>query len=367
MTKQFSGRVGIVQRVLPRYRAPFFDLLAQQTKGGLSVFAGQPRATEAIPSAEKLNIAKWHHAHNIHFFAGPAYLCYQFGLIDWLEDWDPDALIVEANVRYLNTPAAVHWMNARKRPVIGWGLGAPTLSGLLAGLRASQRTRFLKQFDALIAYSQRGAAEYRAIGFPADRVFVAPNSATPRPKKEPPEQNKKMEKPTVLYVGRLQARKRIDSLLRACATLATELQPRLQIVGEGPARTELQALATSIYPQAEFAGQRFGTELEIFFDKADLFVLPGTGGLAVQQAMARGLPVIVAEGDGSQEDMVQPGNGWLLPAGDEKALEDALAEALSDPARLRKMGALSFQLVLQIFNLENMANAFVDALNAGRS
>ncbi len=359
MTQQFDGRVGIVQRVLPRYRAPFFDLLAQQIKGGLSVFAGQPRADEAIPSADKLAIAKWQQVHNLHFFAGTLYACFQPGLTDWLEDWNPDALIVEANPRYLSTPSAVRWMHTRKRPVIGWGLGAPAHSGPLA----SWRTNFLKQFDALISYSQSGAAEYRALGFPADRVFVAPNSATPRPKAGPVERTN-ADKPIVLYVGRLQARKRIDSLLRACAALPSNLQPRLQIVGDGPALADLRTLAASIYPQTEFAGQRFGTELETYFHQADLFVLPGTGGLAVQQAMAHGLPVIVAEGDGSQEDMVRPGNGWLLPAGDDAALQVALADALSDMARLRKMGAVSFQLVQQTFNLENMADAFFDALNA---
>lgn len=360
MTKQFGGRVGIVQRVLPRYRAPFFDLLAQQIKGGLSVFAGQPRADEAIPSADKLSIAKWQSVNNIHLFAGSLYACFQPGLSDWLENWNPDALIVEANPRYISTPAAVRWMHARNRPVIGWGLGAPRLKGPLASLRA----RFLKQFDALISYSQSGGAEYRALGFPADRVFVAPNSATPRPKNGPVERTKSTDKPIVLYVGRLQTRKRIDSLVRACAALPSNLQPRLQIVGAGPALAELRALADSIYPRTEFAGQRFGAELETLFDRADLFVLPGTGGLAVQQAMAHGLPVIVAEGDGSQEDMVRPGNGWLLPAGDDAALQAALADALSDMARLRKMGVVSFQLVQQTFNLENMADAFIDALNA---
>lgn len=359
MSKQFGGRVGIVQRVLPRYRAPFFDLLAQQIKGGLTVFAGQPRPDEAIPSADKLSIAKWQQVHNIHYFGGPLYTCFQPGLIQWLEDWNPDALIVEANPRYISTPAAVRWMHAHKHPVIGWGLGAPRLRGPLTRFR----TRFLKQFDALIAYSQSGAAEYRALGFPADRVFVAPNSATLKPKKEPaPRSN--TDKPIVLYVGRLQARKRIDSLMAACAALPADAQPRLQIVGDGPSLADLRTVAARIYPQTEFAGQRFGAELDTFFDRADLFVLPGTGGLAVQQAMAHGLPVIVAEGDGSQEDMVRPGNGWLLPAGDDAALQAALADALSDLARLRKMGAVSFQLVQQTFNLENMADAFIDALNA---
>lgn len=359
MTKQFSGRVGIVQRVLPRYRASFFDLLARQIEGGLSVFAGQPRPDEAIPSADKLAVAKWQQVHNVHFFSGSLYACFQPGLTDWLNDWNPDALIVEANPRYLSTPAAVRWMHAHKRPVIGWGLGAPALRGPLASFRA----RFLKQFDALISYSQTGAAEYRALGFPADRVFVAPNSATLKPKNEPA-QRKNADKPIVLYVGRLQERKRIDSLLRACAALPSKLQPGLQIVGDGPALADLRTLAATIYPKTEFAGQRFGAELDTYFDQADLFVLPGTGGLAVQQAMAHGLPVIVAEGDGSQEDMVRPGNGWLLPTGDDAALQAALTDALSDMPRLRKMGAVSFQLVQQTFNLENMADAFVDALNA---
>ena len=62
---------------------------------------------------------------NIHLFGGSLYLCYQRGLIDWLEEWNPDALIVEANPRYLSTPSAVKWMHKQDRPVIGWGLGAP--------------------------------------------------------------------------------------------------------------------------------------------------------------------------------------------------------------------------------------------------
>jgi len=38
----YSGRVGLIQRVLPGYRASFFEMLAMQCQGGLSVFAGQP-------------------------------------------------------------------------------------------------------------------------------------------------------------------------------------------------------------------------------------------------------------------------------------------------------------------------------------
>jgi glycosyltransferase involved in cell wall biosynthesis len=357
----YSGRLGIVQRVLPRYRAPFFDLLARSCDRGLGVFAGAARPEESIPLAENLSIAKWTFSTNHHFFGGRFYLCMQEGILDWLDRWNPDSLIIEANPRYLATPGAVRWMKKRKRPVLAWGLGAPRTSGLLASLRKARRLSFLRQFDALIAYSQQGADEYAALGFPANRIFVAPNAVSPRPDVAPKRSYE--GKLTVLYVGRLQARKRLDALIRACGQLPRELQPNLVFVGDGPARTELEKFSQDLYPQAQFKGALFDNELEDEFNKAHLFVLPGTGGLAVQQAMAHALPLIVAEGDGSQRDLVSSANGWLLPPSDDAALLSALRNALSDPARLQAMGTESFKLVQTKFNLEAMAAAFVDALN----
>jgi glycosyltransferase involved in cell wall biosynthesis len=352
----FAGKLGILQRVLPRYRAHFFDLLAAQCAGGLSVFAGQPRPSEAIVSATNLSIAQWHEARNLHLFSGPFYLCYQRGLLDWLVRWNPDALIVEANPRYLSTPTAVRWMRVRRRPVLGWGLGTASVPPL-----AAWRRNFLRSLDGVIAYSEHGAQQYRDLGI--ERVFVAPNAVAPRPA-APPARGELRGRATLLYVGRLQTRKRLDALLRACATLPTALQPKLVIVGEGPAYEELETLARKLYPQTEFTGALFGASLGERFDQADLFVLPGTGGLAVQQAMAHALPIIVAEGDGSQANLVDATNGWLIPTGDDAALHTALAAALSDPARLRKMGQASFQRVQNEFNLENMVAQFVAALNA---
>jgi glycosyltransferase involved in cell wall biosynthesis len=118
-----------------------------------------------------------------------------------------------------------------------------------------------------------------------------------------------------------------------------------------------------IYPQTEFLGARYGEELGEVFNQADLFVLPGTGGLAVQQAMSHGLPVIVARGDGTQEDLARPENGWLIPPDDLAALKSAMGEALSDPGRLRRMGAESFRITSEEINLEEMVGAFIQALN----
>ncbi len=251
----FPGRLALQQRVLPDYRAPFFDLLASACQAGMSVFAGQPGPGEAIHSTSGLQTARLVPARNYHFgpVGSPFYLCWQAGLLPWLEAEQPQALVLEANPRYLSSRLALNWMRLRRRPVLGWGLGAAPAHNWKDKLRSLGRRDFLLRFDALIAYSRRGADDYAALGFPSARIFVAHNAAAPRPSSPPPVRpNSFAARPRLLFVGRLQARKRIDLLLRACAALPESLQPDLEIVGDGPARAEFQALAGQVYPRAVF-------------------------------------------------------------------------------------------------------------------
>ncbi len=363
---EFTGKIGLIQRVLPDYRAPFFNALSQACTEGLGVFAGLPRPQEMIHTTENLTHAQLTQGKNIHLLYGRLYLCWQQGLLTWLDQWNPDVLIVEANPHYLRMPAAIRWIHRRNKPVIGWGLGAPAVSGPLSNLRKSRRKQFIHQFDALITYSQTGASEYAALGFPSDRVFIAANAVTPAPTNPLPQRS--LPYPgapaQVLFVGRLQARKHIDNLLRACAALPLERQPKVVIVGDGPEKETLEKLAAETYPRAIFTGALYGEALAERFRSADLFVLPGTGGLAVQQAMSYGLPVVAAEADGTQADLVRPGNGWQLPPNDIDALHQTLNEALSDLNRLRDMGAESYRIVSEEINLEHMVDVFVKALKA---
>lgn len=362
MPGRFPGRLGIQQRVLPSYRAPFFEALAAACDGGLSVFAGMPRPQEGIQSAGSLAQARWHRARNVHLLHGPLYLCWQPGLRRWLERWDPDALILEPNPRYLAAGAALRWMRHRGRPVLGWGLGAPPLAGPLLAPRAAARARFLRRFDALIGYGSLAAEQYRGLGLPPARVFIAYNAAQAPPAAPPTRPPLAGRAARLLFVGRLQPRKRLDLLLAACAAL--DPPPELEIVGDGPARPALERLAQQHFPRARFLGAQHGPALEAAFARADLFVLPGTGGLAVQQALGYGLPVVVAEGDGTQRDLVRPENGWLIPPGDGAALAEALRQALADPARLERMGRASHRLAAEEINIEAMVRSFVRALNS---
>ena len=201
-----------------------------------------------------------------------------------------------------------------------------------------------------------------SLGFPREKISIAYNAVSPAPTSKPDARPQIIDHVTVLFVGRLQARKRVDLLLRACAELNQNI--RLIIVGDGPERQNFEALAKEVFPFAEFIGAKQGAELKPYFGAADLFVLPGTGGLAVQEAMSYGLPVIVAKGDGTQDDLVRAENGWQIPPEDFAALLAALKEALSDIPRLRKMGDKSYRIVSEEINLEKMVEAFERALQS---
>ncbi len=357
-------KTAIQQRVLPTYRIAFFDALAAECEQGLSVFAGEPRSGESLEAGARPAIAQFYPGRNIHLLGGRLYLCWQTGIMRWLRSWQPDVLIMEANPRYLRSGVVMNWMKAHGGKVIGWGLGSPLPSGKLSQLRLALRRRFVKRFDALITYSHQGADEYAALGFDAQLIFCAPNAVAPRPVQPLPERPNgfRGDKANVVFVVRLQARKHVDMLLRACALLPVELRPAVVIVGDGPERSRLEALAKNNDLDVRLTGAQHGADLARILREADLFVLPGTGGLAVQQAMSFGLPVIVGQSDGTQSDLVREENGWTLSEPSDEALSQLMVNALGDIARLRRMGAASYRIVSQEINLETMVDAFTRAI-----
>ena len=359
-----SLRIGIQQRVLPSYRLPFFDALTDAFPGGISIFAGQPRPEEALETGALPLKAEFVPGKNIHLFNGRFYLCWQMGLMKWLKERQPQVLIMEANPRYPVSRQAIQWMKTHRRRVIGWGLGSPLPVGLLSGLRIRLRRQFIQQFDAIITYSQSGAVEYASLGFEKENIFIAPNAVAAKPTHPLPERPARYRagRPVILFVGRLQSRKRADVLIQACALLPHSLQPRLWIVGDGPLRQTLEDLSKRTYPNTRFFGAQHGADLENLLRDADLFVLPGTGGLAIQQAMSFGLPVIVGEADGTQTDLVRKENGWQIPEMTPEILSQHIQHALQHIGRLREMGAASFQIVKNEINLENMVIAFEKAI-----
>jgi len=145
--------------------------------------------------------------------------------------------------------------------------------------------------------------------------------------------------PVVVHVGRLAPEKNLGTLVEAFEAFQ-RLQPRarLVLVGDGPARRELQARL----PGAIFAGMRHGEDLAAHYASGDLFIFPSiteTFGNVTPEAMASGLAVLAYDYAAASQ-LVQPGvNGQLAPFGHSpEFLRQAVVLAEKDPAALRRMG-----------------------------
>lgn len=376
----FHGRVGIIQRIVPVYRKPFFDALADRCQGGLQVFAGVPLRGEGIRTADHLRDAQLIQAKNIDLGDIERdiwYLCWQRGVKQWMQDWDPDVLIIQAFPRMLSNWVAIHYMNRRSRPVLGWGLGElPRPDGrLVTAVRRAFVRGMVQACDGIVSYSSKGVQDYIAYGAVPSRVFAAYNSVDntiahmmrkkiqSRPgmvERWKKEMLGYKQMPIILFVGRLLFQKRVDLLIHACAGL--DIGFHLVIVGDGPERTNLEEMARSLLPNTMFLGFKEGEELGLIFIASDIFVLPGTGGLAIQEAMAYGKPVIVADGDGTERDLVRPGNGYLVEPGNVNVLRARLETLLNDAELRQEMGEESLRIAKHEINLETMTNSFVNAM-----
>lgn len=156
--------------------------------------------------------------------------------------------------------------------------------------------------------------------------------------------------PTALFVGRLDPEKRVDELLRAFARLPASLPARLEIIGHGSCRPELDAIAKELQvgSRVVFRGVVTDEELVEAYGRADVFCMPGVAELqsiVTLEAMAAGRPVVAADAMALPHLVEHGRNGWLYAPGDVQELAGYLATLLGDRAMRRRMGRESEAIV----------------------
>ncbi len=161
----------------------------------------------------------------------------------------------------------------------------------------------------------------------------------------PADQPHQQSEVNILCVGRLIERKGQHHLLRAFANLrANSNQPlRLTLAGTGDAEPSLRKLASDlgIADWVIFTGFMSRADMPAVYHQADIFVLPSQNegmSIALLEAMASGLPVVVTETGGTGELVQEGGNGHIVPWADIPALTEALAKLVRDRQVRQQMG-----------------------------
>jgi glycosyltransferase involved in cell wall biosynthesis len=229
---------------------------------------------------------------------------------------------------------------------------------------------FLKQFHYHLAYHS-GAKKYlMAHGVPEPKIATIHNTINeeeidllPRDearRRVATELGLPLHRPIVLYVGAILHEKRMNVLIDAVRLLGPNAVS-LVIVGDGPALAQLKSLSADL-DCVRFPG-RIIKGVGCFFDAADVFVLPGTGGLAINEAMVHGLPIITGRADGSAEDLVADGlNGYILKEGDAAEIATRLKQVLSDPEARMRMASVSRELITTKYSFKSFIDRVVEGL-----
>ena len=183
--------------------------------------------------------------------------------------------------------------------------------------------------DVVLAVSHAVAAEHADIGWLADRVRVVPNPVVPV---KAPRTDRGATGPVFGFLGRLTKEKGAPTLVAAFEAASLPASARLVIGGDGPLR---EVLGRAAGDRIELLGWLDAPARETFFEQVDCLVVPSEwkdpAPLVVNEARARGIPVIGARIGGIPELIAPSCEPLLFRAGDVAALADRLLRFATAP------------------------------------
>jgi glycosyltransferase involved in cell wall biosynthesis len=280
-------------------------------------------------------------------------------------------------------PDVVHIFFGVPDGPVGWLLkrvyGLPYIISLRgADVPSDEVKRFARQYkvlrpfirwlwhdaDALVAVSN-GLRSYAKETAPDLPIEVIPN-AIDLSAFTPPVQRETDGPVRLLYVGRFNAFKNVETLVEAVGTLSQmdvgEFE--LDLVGEGEQRPVLERMVSDLglTRRVHFVGWVARDLIADYYRGADVFVtattwegMPNT----VLEAMACGLPIVGTQASGLSELVRDDLNGYLVPIKDPDALAQALARLVDNGYERRRMGRQSRRLAESEFAWEYIAEQYV--------
>jgi glycosyltransferase involved in cell wall biosynthesis len=294
-----------------------------------------------------------------------------------------DIVIHDYFCRFLSIWPMQSFQRRHKRGFILWGIGFHLHPSWLTD---NVRLAMVARSDALILYGPTERDRYLSLGVPEEKLFVARNTvdidgidagiaaATEDRQAEIKKRLGVSQGPLLLHSGRLAPVKRLDLLLKSLQLLLKRWPGlKLVLIGEGPERAALTALARSLGVDnaVHFAGAITDpVDLAPYVLASDLVVAPAQIGLQAPMALAYGKPLVVsddpsASGSGPEYQVFVPGKTGLSYSHlDLDDLPRAVGELLSDPARREEMGRYGFRRVREEMASDGQVDGFLQAIRA---
>jgi len=303
-------------------------------------------------------------------------------LIRSIRAWDADAVLIYGWSLYSHLHALLHFSG--RIPVLF--RGDSTLLNPRNALRAAARRVFLRwvysHVDCAIAVGKNNRDYYAWSGVPPERIAFAPHSVDTHRFADPGGEHSQRaqrwrtqlgipaDAVAVVFAAKFQPLK--EPLLLLEAFNALQGRGHLIFVGagelDGVLRERARGLANVHF--LPFQNQR---DMPVVYRLGEIYILPSnseTWGLAMNEAMASGRPVIASSRVGGARDLIQPSaTGWIFESGDLSDLHRVLQTAVAMGAgALQQMGERARSMIAA-WSPEACARAIEDVVtrsNIGR-
>jgi glycosyltransferase involved in cell wall biosynthesis len=299
-------------------------------------------------------------------------------LVKQVAAWKPDVVHI-TGWAWLSHLQAMRAFNRRGTPTFFRGD-----SHLLDQIRSGPRW-WLKRFvlarvfswpSAFLVVGRANRAYYEAFGIGPDRLYACPHSidvarfAEPAAVLEEQAARWRLElgiapdRCVLLFAGKFEPNKRPIELMQALRASANR-QPMLVMVGDGELREEVKSIANSAPDRFRLLPFQNQSRMPVVYRLGDLVVLPSFGetwGLAVNEALACGRPVLVSDAVGCAIDVVNGSCGRVFSWADPCSLPQALDELTRDLPALRAMRKAAVRRAW-LFDIECTEAAFVNSVS----
>lgn len=305
------------------------------------------------------------------------------GLVETVKNFNPDIVIIVNHIRSLDYIQTVRWAKKEKKKIIMWTCfwNPDTHNSVKKKIRRSLQKWFYNKADFHIAYSSSCLKKLVKIGFPETKIAIAYNGIEHNDyfkEVTEPDLNitqskylsRRLQKNEInfLYIGGLGKDKKIDLLLETWSEFITSISQKnakLLIVGSGPEEAKLKALSNeiNINDSVKFLG-RIEKDKQLLFDAVHVLVLPGTGGLAINEAVLFKKPIIVSEADGTEQDLVINGfNGLFFEKDSIVSLKNKMLMLYSNYQSFKSNSEGLANLVMKRSNVDQMVATFKNTID----
>ena len=258
---------------------------------------------------------------------------------------------------------AMHWCRKNHVPYVSWTDGTINSEKNIGRLQKLSRKYIFKRADSFIGSSHASQENQLSYGASKEHCHISLLTVDLDKYYIKGEKTYGSE---LLYVGSLIERKGVDLLFEAFAACGNK-NLRLVVVGDGPEKQELVALAgkLGIADRIEFKGFLSGDALRNCYKSAGAFVLPTREdcfGLVLIEAMCAKLPIIVSKfSDGAAETVTQGENGYIIDPYNKQEFAKAIDDVFESEDVLRRMGNASFNGTDK-FSFANVSRGYIEAI-----